>query len=492
MKNYSKLIWNIDAYKVGHMNQYDPEVEYVQSVFQLRSSRTFTHVPVFGLQYFIEEYLTKPVTHAEVDELTNELKLMGIYHQDIETKLNALADLGYIPLSINAVPEGTIVTTPNAIATITNTVAGFHWVVGLAETLLLQWWATLSTAAQSLLYRQVTEHFFAKSSDLDSVKFHVHDFGLRGASCPEHGALTGAAHALSFNGSDTISTLPFLREYYDAQGFAIGSVPASEHSVMCSFGRDRELEAFEHMLNTYPNGIVSIVSDTYNWYNVLDTILPQLKDKILARDGRIVVRPDSGIPEQIINGRYLRHSSDLTYTTADKGALRSLDETFGHTVNSRGYRVLNDKIGLLYGDGMYLGRYVRTLRDMLELGYSAENLIIGVGGILRGHSRDTLGCAIKATAVRRTDGIWLGIMKDPVTDHGKKSYCGRVKVIKTENGFRTVEADDRVDDVLTNAFMNGRVTKYTWDDVRANYESSYPDALTPIDIEIIAEQKATW
>ncbi|MGL5958686.1 MAG: nicotinate phosphoribosyltransferase [Phocaeicola sp.] len=498
MRNYSKLLWNIDAYKVGHMNQYNPEVEFVHSVFQLRSCKTFTHVPVFGLQYLLTEYLTNACpTHEEVDELLAELKMMGVYHDDIKKRLYDLAELGYLPIKVNAVPEGTIITTPNAIATIENTVAGFHWLVGFVETLLLQWWSSLSTAAQSLQYRRIAEYYFNKTSDLDNVKFNVHDFGLRGASCPEHGAITGAAHALSFDGSDTIIAIPFLREYYGSEGFVVGSVPASEHSVMCSFGREREIEAFEHMLDTYENGIVSIVADTYDWYNVLDTILPSLKDKILARDGRIVVRPDSGVPEKIINGETLYHMHNYEYSTRDKGALRMLDEVFGHTVNSKGYKVLNDKVGLLYGDGMYPARYAHTLHDMQSIGYASDNLVIGVGGILRGHSRDTLGCAIKATGiVRKGSTAWEGIMKDPVTDSGKKSYCGRVKV-SLENGvFNTVtEGEDGFNDaksILATVLCDGTVKKLSWSEVKENYAKTYPEKMTKPEMAAIKHQKPNW
>lgn len=477
MKKFDKLIWDLDAYKVGHMSQYPEDTQYIYSVFQLRSNRYFSEVPIIGLQYFLKEYLSTSITHEEVDELIVELKNMGIYHPSTESKLKALADLGYLPIEIKAIPEGCIVQMPNAICSIENTVPGFHWVVGMVETLLLKWWGTLATSACSYNYRKIAEKYFNETSDNEGlIDFIVHDFGSRGCMSPEDAALTGMAHALNFKGSDTIIATPFIRQYYNADKDTtlIASVPASEHSVMCSYGKENEIEAFKAMLNLYPTGIVSIVSDTYNWYNVMENFTVELKDKILSRDGKVVFRPDSGNPVEIICGNPMAKDKE---SAEYLGAIRYLDKVFGHTVNSKGYKVLNSHVGIIYGDGMYLQRYEETLKRLKQMGYSAENLTIGVGGILRNHTRDTLGGAFKATAVCR-NGEWIDIMKDPITDTKKKSYCGKVQVeFNTVTGIYTTvqESDARNDAVyetmLRPVFKDSKVLiNYDWFTIKKWYE----------------------
>jgi nicotinamide phosphoribosyltransferase len=419
----------------------------------------------------------QPILKGDVEGLIAEAKAMGIYHPDTETKLMALVDLGYLPLEIKALPEGSVVGMPNAVCTIQNTVAGFHWVVGFVETLLLKWWSALATGACSLKYRRIVDKYFAETSDNDFLRpFAVHDFGSRGAMTPEGAAFTGMAHALNFDGSDTIVSAPLIRKFYNAEGMVICSVPASEHSVMCSFGREDEIKAFENMLDIYPTGIVSIVSDTYNWYNVMDNMTLQLKDRIMARDGKVVFRPDSGNPYHIICGEYtdktLRKYCEESCQT--HGGIHMLDKIFGHTVNSKGYKVLDSHVGLIYGDGMYLERFEKTLETLKDLGYSAENLVIGVGGILRNHTRDTLGAAFKATCVCR-DGKWIPIMKDPITDQGKKSYQGFVSVIKEDGQYKTVEGG-HPQDLLQTVFKDGQLVKdFTWQEVKDRYNSELGD-----------------
>ncbi len=469
--NHRSFIWDCDAYKLGHMCQYPEDTEFVYSVLQLRSDRYFKEAPIVGLQYLIKEYLMQPITQGDVDGLIEEAKLMGIYHPETEVKLNQLVELGYLPLEIKALPEGSVVAMPNAVCTIQNTVAGFHWVVGFVETLLLKWWSALATGACSLEYRKLVNKYFDETSDSDFLKpFAVHDFGSRGCMCPESASFTGMAHALNFDGSDTIVSAPLIRKYYNGEGMVICSVPASEHSVMCSYGREDEIKAFENMLDTYKTGIVSIVSDTYNWYDVMDKMTLDLKDKILARDGKVVFRPDSGNPYDIICGEMPMRGVSMNYGSKQIGGIRALDKVFGHTVNSKGYKVLNSKVGLIYGDGMYLERFEKTLETMKQLGYSAENLVIGVGGILRNHTRDTLGAAFKATCVCR-NGVWTPIMKDPVTDQGKKSYKGFVSVIKEDGQYKTVEGG-HPEDLLQTVFKDGQLVKdFTWQEIKDLYNS---------------------
>ena len=469
--NHRSFIWDVDAYKMGHMCQYPTDTEYIYSVLQLRSDRYFSKTPIVGLQYLIKEYLMQPINKQDVLELIAETKEMGIYHPETEKKLMSLVKLGYLPLEIKAIPEGSVIDLPNAICTIQNTVEGFHWCVGLVETLLLKWWSALATSSCSLAYRQVVDKYFEETSDSHFLKpFAVHDFGARATMCPESASFTGMAHALNFDGSDTIVSAPLIRKYYNGEGMVICSVPASEHSVMCSYGREDEIKAFENMLDTYKTGIVSIVSDTYNWYDVMDKMTLDLKDKILARDGKVVFRPDSGNPYDIICGEMPMRGVSMDYGSKQIGGIRALDKVFGHTVNSKGYKVLDSHVGLIYGDGMYLERFEKTLETMKQLGYSAENLVIGVGGILRNHTRDTLGAAFKATCVCR-NGVWTPIMKDPVTDQGKKSYKGFVSVIKEDGQYKTVEGG-HPNDLLQTVFKDGQLVKdFTWQEIKSLYNS---------------------
>jgi nicotinamide phosphoribosyltransferase len=244
--------------------------------------------------------------------------------------------------------------------------------------------------------------------------------------------ISGMAHLMCFSGSDTIPAFNGIKKYYnslDPSKQFMMSVPASEHSVMCAYGINDEIKAFMRMLDTYPSGIVSIVSDTYNIWKVMTEYTSILKDKILSRDGKVVFRPDSGNAEFIICGDPEKDPQ----SPEGKGCIKLLDEMFGSTINARGFKELNPKVGLIYGDGMYLERYKTVLERLTKMGYASSNLVIGIGGILRNHSRDTLGFAVKATKVRVLNRE-LSIMKDPITDHGKKSHTGYMGVYK-QQGF---------------------------------------------------------
>lgn len=461
-----------DNYKLGHMVQYKTGVNKVYSYLTARSNKVFDKTVFFGLQYYLKEYFTRPILKEHGDELiTYYTKMLGEPSDDVKAKIRALCDLGYLPIKIKAVPEGTVMGTRNVLLTITNTDPEFYWVVGFVESILLKIWYPITVASCVHKYRTVVDEWFEKTVDPDMYPlkdFMVHDFGYRGDTSEEGAAISGGAHLLSFLGSDTITGFPFLVNYYqaDINEPVMYSVPASEHSVMCSFGREDELEAFNHMLDLYPSGIVSIVSDTFNIYQVLTDFAERLKTKILERDGKVVFRPDSGNPEYIICGDPNAEPSSPEW----KGAIRLLDEKFGSTINSKGYKVLNPKVGLIYGDGMYLERYQRTLQKLAEMGYAASNLVIGVGGILRNHSRDTMGFAIKATYVE-INGTPQEIEKDPITDPGKKSLKGLLHLGYQDGDWITSDCvSPEMEDTghLETVFYNGNILKeYCLKDIRS-------------------------
>lgn len=430
-----------DVYKMGHIEQYAPGTNKVYSYLLARSDQTFDKTVFFGLQYYLKEYLSVKLTPEMGEEfLKYRNMILGLSSEKVNEQIRALCNLGYFPLEIKAVEEGTIMPVRNVLMTITNTHPNFHWVVGFVESLIIKLWYPITVASCCHKYRTIVDSAFEEtvSEDMAVFKdFMVHDFGYRGDASEEGAALSGAAHLTSFVGSDTVPSLPFVLHYYNADpdSLLMCSVPASEHSVMCSFGREDEFGAFQNMLDLYPYGIVSIVSDTFDVYRVLTEFAGRLKEQILNREGKVVFRPDSGNPEYIICG----DPNALEGTNEWKGAIRLLDEMFGSTVNDKGYKVLNPSVGLIYGDGMYIDRYVRTLSRMKDMGYAASNLVIGVGGILRNHSRDTMGFAIKATSVE-VNGTQREIEKDPVTDHKKKSHKGLLCLSYDDNmQFITVD-----------------------------------------------------
>lgn len=517
--NKPNLLMCTDVYKLSHMTMYAPGTTKVYSYLCARAgirpdSRImatvkhlvsdgliapeaakealekaaegnltgFNEVVFVGLQYYLMNYLSCPITRQDADEFYGmHSHILGPTPDDVRQKVEALVTLGYMPLEIKAVPEGTVVPVKNVLMTITNTHPDFYWCVGFVESLILKIWYPISVASTSLQYREVVEEAFAKTVDEDMFflrDFMVHDFGYRGDHDEEGAAISGAAHLTSFTGSDTVPAYPLINNVYNAHLAATAvppimlSVPASEHSVMCSYGRDGEKEAFVGMLTRYPTGLVSIVSDTYSIWNVLTNIAVELKDLILGRDGKTVFRPDSGNPEDIICG----NENAVPGTPEHKGCIVLLDELFGHTVNAKGYKVLNPKVGLIYGDGMYLARYKRTVARLEKMGYAASNLVIGVGGILRDHTRDTIGAAIKATYVE-VNGEAREIEKDPITDPGKKSHKGLMMLTQKDGEFVTVDQCTPKQEkagLLVPVFRDGKVlVKYSLEEVRERVASHY-------------------
>jgi len=453
-----------DAYKLGHLEQYVSGCNKVYSYLQARSTKTFDRAVFFGLQYYLQKYLTQRITKEDVDEFIEARnKILGYTSPDVVKKMYNLADKGYWPIEIKAIPEGIVMPNKNVLMTITNTDPDFYWAVGYVESLLLKLWYPSCVATTSFQYRLLVEKYFKLTVDDDQnmlKPFMVHDFGYRSDASEEGAVISGLAHLLSFTGSDTIPAYQGAIDYYNADSnkeVIMASVNASEHSVMCSFGRENEFEAYEHMLKLYPTGIVSIVSDTYDIYKVTKEYMERLKPKILARDGKVVIRPDSGDPEHIICG----DPNADPFTPEGKGCIKLLDEVFGSTVNSKGFKVLHPKIGLIYGDGMYLARYERTLERLKNMGYAASNLVIGVGGLLRYYNRDTLGYAIKATKVE-VNGIERSIRKDPVTDPGKKSHQGYLALYKENGKYITkddVTAAEEKSGLLQTVFKDGKITR---------------------------------
>lgn len=455
-----------DVYKMGHMEQYKPGTSLVYSTLVARKDTQYKKALFFGLQSIIKNYFLKPITLENATEFLDirQSILGGQTPDSVAKKIISLAKFGRIPLQIKAVEEGSYVQNRNVILSVQNTLPEFYWVPGFFESLLLKVWYPITVATNSFELRLFMEKMAAKTCDNnDLVKFQVHDFGYRSCASEEEAALGGAAHLLSFLGTDTVPAIKLLKEQYHAVDPIGLSVPASEHSVMCSFGEQNELQAFEHMLDTYPDGIVSIVSDTYDLYRVLRDFVPKLKERILKRNGKVVFRPDSGDQQQILCGDIGAPRNTVEYS----GVIQSLMNQFGFTTNSKGYDVLNPKVGVIYGDGFYRKKLEETYALMERRKLASSNLVVGIGGILlHNHSRDDMGFSLKATYVEEV-GNGINIYKDPITDPGKKSPKGLCSLHHVEGGhgenYVTVEECSWAQEgkgELKTAFLGNSVALY--------------------------------
>jgi nicotinamide phosphoribosyltransferase len=344
-------------------------------------------------------------------------------------------------LEIKALPEGSLVPMQVPFLTIVNTKPEFFWLTNMLETLMsaVLWkpCTSATTAHQYLRTFKQYAHDTVAEHDMSFVPWQGHDFSFRGMSGVEDAILSGAGHLLSFSGTDTIPAIDFLETYYGANSdleLIGGTVPATEHSVMCMGTQDAEIETFEYLIeDVYPNGIVSIVSDTWDFWQVITEFLPKLRHKILARNGKVVIRPDSGDPIKIIVGDPEAPVGSPAY----KGAIECLWETFGGVTTAQGYRLLDPHIGLIYGDSITPARQLAILEGLKQKGFASYNVVLGIGSYTYEYvTRDTFGFAMKAT-YGEVNGEGRAIFKDPKTDDGsKKSARGLMSVRKNPDTGR--------------------------------------------------------
>ncbi len=466
----------IDGYKTGHKDQYPENTQEVYSNFTPRNNKHFkswnhdNNVVFFGLQYFIKDFLldqwnnnffNKPKYEVinEYQELLSEYlgSTQDTYH------LTRLHDLGYLPIVIKAVDEGTVAPIKTPLITIKNTLPDYYWLTNYLETVLSCYmWLPITSATTARQYKMLFKHFADKTSDDEGFIFYQgHDFSMRGMSSLQSAIMSGMAHLTSFNGTDTIPAVQMIKKVYgnNGDGFIIGrSVPATEHSVMCLGQHETEIDTFKRLINdVYPTGVVSIVSDTWDYWKVITEYLPQLKDNILNRNGTVVIRPDSGNPIDIVCGNpYANNYHE------NVGSIQMLWEIFGGTINSKGYKVLNPKIRLIYGDGITLEVAEKILEILKEKGFSSENIIFGIGSYSYQYvTRDTLGFAVKATS-GVVNNERINIFKDPKTDNGlKKSAKGLLKLDSDFTLHEEVSEQEEETGLLTTVFKNGELVKET-------------------------------
>jgi nicotinamide phosphoribosyltransferase len=459
-----------DGYKLGHKEQYPQGTTKVYSNWTPRKSRidNIDNVIFFGLQYFIKKYLIKQFDTEFFNQpkaaVVTEYKRAVDHYLGVNydvSHIEDLHDLGYLPIEIKALPEGTEVPIRVPMFTIVNTLPEFFWVTNYLETLLSNSiWQPCTSASIAKQYKTILTKF-AQETDVENLEFinwQGHDFSMRGMSGIESAILSGMGHALSFTGSDTLPVAINLEKFYNTdvtKELVIGSVNATEHSVMCAGNKEDEIETFKRLLETYPTGILSVVSDTWDLWKVLTDYLPKLKEEILERDGKLVIRPDSGDPVDIICG------CDHDDPTIAKGVIELLWAAFGGSLNTQGYKVLNPKIGAIYGDSITIDRATQICERLKEKGFASTNVVLGIGSFTyQYNTRDTFGFAMKATYIE-VNGEGRPIFKDPITDDGtKKSAKGLIKVYE-QNGTLMYKdectLDEEKEGLLTTVFKDGHL-----------------------------------
>lgn len=463
----------VDFYKTGHHAQYPKGTTLVYSNFTCRSDTwadvlpDFDHrVVMFGLQGAIQWLLVdlwnKEFFDRDRETVLEEYssRLKKALGQDVDVShIGALHDLGYLPLRIKALPEGSRVNIRVPLFTIVNTHPKFFWLTNYVETQLSAvLWKSVTTATTAYEYRRLLDHYASVTgAPAEFVPWQGHDFSMRGQPGIHDAAQSGAAHLLSFLGTDTVSAIDYLEDYYFAADTLVGgSVPATEHSVMCMGGQNDEIGTFRRLVTeTYPAGVVSIVSDTWDFWKVVTEYAGALKPEIMAREGKVVFRPDSGDPVKIICG----DPDAPEGSPARKGAVECLWDIFGGTTSPQGYRTLDGHVGLIYGDSITLARAQAILEGLEAKGFSSGNMVFGIGSFTYQHvTRDTFGTAIKAT-FGIVDGEMRELFKDPVTDNGvKKSARGLLRVEATPQGFVLLDRQTLTDETqgeLLTVFLDG-------------------------------------
>lgn len=521
----------LDSYKVGHFAQYPEGTELVYSNLTARSAHhanmpaSFDNKVVFvGLQAFILETLIeawntgffnrpKDVVLAEYKRRTDTF--LGPDSVTVD-HIAALHDLGYLPLCIKALPEGSRVDIKVPFLTVYNTLPAFFWLTNYIETIMSnELWKICTVATITYEYRRILNKYVELTGSApEFADWQIHDFSMRGMSGYQDAAKSGAGHLFVSRGTDTLPAVDYLEQYYGAdveKELVAGSVPATEHSVMCMGGLEDEVETFRRLINdVYPTGIVSIVSDTWDFWNVITNTAAVLKEDILARkenalgQAKVVFRPDSGDPVKIIAGLKVRSVGNLWREDGDaydiedaydaisvdgkyyeftasnidqlelgrevpehvvKGAVECLYDIFGGDVTDKGYKTLNQRVGLIYGDSITLKRAEEILKRLADKGFSAGNIVFGVGSYTYQYiTRDTFGMVMKAT-YGVVNGVGRELFKDPATGDGvKKSAKGLLSVGYEDGKFVLYDQQNEFGEsygLLEQVFYNGVLTKQT-------------------------------
>lgn len=536
-----------DSYKLSHLKMSIPGTQYIYSNLTFRFDKyfkqlypDFDHKAVwFGLQAFIkktlikqwnEEFFNKPK-----DEVLNELKLLtSAFAMTDFSHFEALHDLGYLPIEIKSLPEGSLINMGTPGLTIVNTHPDFQWLTNYLESVIsAEIWKPTTIATVGREFRKLSNQWALKTTgSVEGTEFQNHDFGYRGTANTESSAACGAGFLLSTLGTDNIPAIDFVGRYYNTdvvENPVAFSIPASEHSVTtlginyynAEDKQQGELEYLKWLLTeVQPSGLFSYVADSYDYWGFLEHIIPTLKDIIMSRDGKYVVRPDSGNVIDVICGKQFPdysdeptlHSAALSFaydfeseednfegiilyqkhyhkvkisinrdrlglidnyivdsideynlTVEDKGTVEWLYETFGGTKTEQGYKLLDPHIGMIYGDGITYERAEQIFNRLHEKGFASINVVFGIGSwTMNQVSRDSLGIAVKATNAI-VNGKQIPIYKQPKTDSTKNSAKGLLKVIKNEDGSYTtlnnVTVEEEQQGELVSVFKDGKLLR---------------------------------
>lgn len=449
-----------DSYKMAHYAMYPEGTKKVYSYFESRKGAKFDETVFFGLQSLLKELEGQVVTQSKIDfaekltgkHLGNEEVFNAERWQYILDKYD-----GRLPVRIKAIPEGTAIPTGNVLLTIENLDENCFWLTNHLETFLTHLWYPSTVASLSRDVKKTLKESLERTGSSEAMlDFMLHDFGMRGVSSMQSADMGGLAHLTQFKGTDTIVALERGMSDYQADLDNLGfSVLATEHSIMTAKGREGEEEVIESLLDQYPTGVLSIVCDSYDIYNCVENILgDRFRDKVLARDGVTVIRPDSGDPVTVV-----------------RKLLTIMKDRFGGEVNEAGYYVLNPKVRLIWGDGIDAQGIAEILEAMIDMNFATENIVFGMGGgLLQKVNRDTQRFAFKCSARQDENGVWQDVYKDPI-DGSKASKRGRLKLIEIEGEYKTVRQEENGEDLLVTVFENGEIIKtYKFDEVRQNTE----------------------
>jgi len=550
-----------DFYKVGHKDMYPKGTTMIYSNFTPRSNRLAPsagakkpdQIVMFGLQGFIKSFLMeafhygffgkpKAVVVAEYKRRVDMALGEGVVGTD---HIAALHDLGYLPIEIKALPEGSLVDIKVPVLTIKNTLPEFFWLTNYLETAVsTELWKPITTATTAFEYRKIlTKYAKETGAPLDFILWQGHDFSYRGLS-GLNDAASASGHLMSFLGTDTIPAIDYLEAFYGGLNtFIGGSVPATEHSVMCAGGKESEIETFRRLITEVcPSGVVSIVSDTWDFWHVITDMAKELKPEIMTRTpnaiglNKVVFRPDSGDPVEIlcgieinklnsatleeakrwaedviesrvraetdhgemgddapsdyflfegqvylatveldwnrydkqyyyIDGSRLVSFEPVELSPAQKGAVECLWDTFGGTVNAEGFKMLDEHVGLIYGDSITLERADQILKHLKDKGFASSNVVFGIGSYTYQYvTRDSFGFAMKATYAE-VNGEGSELYKDPITDSGtKKSAKGLLRVEFEDGKFVLYDQQTKEQEAqgcLQTVFKDGKLVKET-------------------------------
>lgn len=469
----NNIILNTDSYKVGHYLQYPSATEQLYSYTESRGGR-FDRTVFFGLQMFLKEYLSRPVTDEMIDEAKNfyAQHLANVPFNEDGWRYLVNEYGGKIPIRIRAVAEGSVIPTGNVLATVESLDAQLAWVAQYIEAALLRaiWYPTTVATQSWFIKQRIRDYLQSTATNIDGLPFMLHDFGARGVSSLESAAIGGAAHLVNFMGSDTIAGVLAANRYYNA-GMAGFSIAAAEHSTVTAWGKENEVEAYRNMLQQFarPGSVVAVVSDSYDIYNAVKNIWGrELRQQVVDSGATVVIRPDSGDPVEVVTN-----------------VMRQAHLAFGSTFNQKGYRVLRN-VRIIQGDGVNEDSIVRILQAVKENGFSAENLAFGMGGaLLQQIDRDTQKFATKLSAIK-VNGKWRDVYKQPVTDQGKSSKRGRITLMynpTTKSYCSCVKGKTLPPgyvDALQTVFENGEIVQeYSFDEVRNKSEASRLDTISP-------------